>query len=52
MYVDLSDVEDGGAVELQVPSEIRERADHLLLTAHDRVRAGLPPPSGSQSDAC
>ena len=48
-----SQVIDDFTVELQVPSEIREGADHLLLTAHDRVRAGLPPPpSGSQSDAC
>ncbi|WP_101949109.1 PAS and ANTAR domain-containing protein [Mycobacterium sp. 3519A] len=37
--------------ELQVPAGIRERADHLLLTAHKRVR---PPLSrrGSRSDAC
>lgn len=46
-----SQVIDDFTVELQVPSGIRERADHLLLTAHDRVRAKLPPPD-SQSDAC
>jgi PAS domain S-box-containing protein len=32
---------------LQVPAGIRERADHLLLTAHQRVRAQAP-----HSDAC
>ncbi|MFG1929373.1 PAS and ANTAR domain-containing protein [Mycobacterium sp. NPDC048908] len=37
--------------ELHVPAGIRERADHLLLTAHRRVRAPLPAP-GSHSDAC
>lgn len=46
-----SQVIDDFTVELQVPSGIRERADHLLLTAHDRVRAKSPP-AGSQSDAC
>jgi PAS domain S-box-containing protein len=38
-------------VELRVPAGIRERADHLLLTAHQRVRAPMPP-SASHSDAC
>jgi hypothetical protein len=38
-------------VELEVPADIRERADHLLLTAHQRVRAPVPPP-GSHSNAC
>lgn len=33
---------------LQVPTDIRERADHLLLTAHRRLH--LPPPT--RSDAC
>jgi len=37
--------------ELQVPAGIRERADHLLLTAHHRVRAPVPEPD-SRSDAC
>ena len=37
--------------ELQVPAGIRERADHLLLTAHQRVRAESPPPAVSHSDA-
>jgi hypothetical protein len=37
--------------ELQVPGGIRERADHLLLTAHQRVRAPAPP-TGTNSDAC
>jgi hypothetical protein len=37
--------------ELQVPAGVRERADHLLLTAHERVRASMPPPD-SHSDAC
>ena len=43
-------VEDFPA-ELHVPSGIRERADHLLLTAHQRVRAPAPP-VGPRSDAC
>lgn len=34
--------------DLQVPGDIRERADHLLLTAHRRI--GSPPSAGS--DAC
>jgi PAS domain S-box-containing protein len=38
-------------VKLHVPAGIRERADHLLLTAHQRVRAPLAPPS-PHSDAC
>ena len=37
--------------ELQVPGGIRERADHLLLTAHQRVHPPLAPP-GPHSDAC
>jgi PAS domain S-box-containing protein len=37
--------------ELQIPAGIRERADHLLLTAHQRVRAESPPPAVSDSDA-
>jgi ANTAR domain-containing protein len=46
-----SQVIDDFTVELHVPAGIRERADHLLLTAHHRVRTPVPPP-GSQSDAC
>jgi hypothetical protein len=46
-----SQIVDDFIVELQVPSGIRERADHLLLTAHQRVRTSLPPPA-PQSDAC
>ena len=42
---------DDFTVELQVPAGVRERADHLLLTAHQRVRAPMPSP-GSHSDAC
>jgi PAS domain S-box-containing protein len=42
---------DDFTVELHVPSGIRERADNLLLTAHRRVHAPVPP-TGSQSDAC
>lgn len=34
--------------ELEVPGEIRERADHLLLTAHRRIHARPRP----HSDAC
>jgi len=36
---------------LRVPRDVREHADHLLLTAHRRVHAPLRP-MGSQSDAC
>jgi ANTAR domain/PAS fold len=42
---------DDFTTELQVPADIRERADHLLLTAHERVRASTPRPD-SHSDAC
>lgn len=38
-------------IELQVPAGIRERADHLLLTAHQRVQTPLVQPS-PRSDAC
>jgi PAS domain S-box-containing protein len=41
---------DDFTTELQVPGGIRERADHLLLTAHQRLRAQAPP--DSHSDAC
>lgn len=34
--------------ELKVSEEVRERADHLLLTAHGRIRRS----SGGRSDAC
>jgi ANTAR domain len=37
--------------QLQVPAGIRERADHLLLTAHERVHAPTPS-ADSHSDAC
>ena len=37
--------------ELRVPAGIRERADHLLLTAHRRVRTPVPEPD-SRIDAC
>lgn len=46
-----SQLVDDFTVQLEVPAGIRERADHLLLTAHERVRAPIPPP-GSHSDAC
>jgi hypothetical protein len=46
-----SQVIDDFTVELQVPSGIRERADHILLTAHRRIATPLPP-TGSRSDAC
>jgi hypothetical protein len=36
---------------LDVPAGVRERADHLLLTAHTRV-APKPHPVESHSDAC
>jgi ANTAR domain/PAS fold len=38
-------------VELRVPAGIRERADHLLLTAHKRLRTPLSQPTNSRSDA-
>lgn len=34
--------------QLHVPDDVRQRADHLLLTAHRRIR----PPSGEHSNAC
>jgi PAS domain S-box-containing protein len=37
--------------QLQVPAGIRERADHLLLTAHERVHAPMRP-ADAHSDAC
>ncbi len=42
---------DDFTAKLQVPSDIRERADHLLLTAHHRADAPLSP-TDSHSDAC
>jgi PAS domain S-box-containing protein len=44
-----SQIVDDFTAELQVPGAIRERADHLLLTAHQRVGVPVPPPT-SQSD--
>jgi PAS domain S-box-containing protein len=41
---------DDFTTQLQVPAGIRERADHLLLTAHERVRSPMPPVA-TQSDA-
>jgi len=41
---------DDFTTQLQVPAGIRERADHLLLTAHERVRSPMPP-AATQSDA-
>jgi hypothetical protein len=37
--------------KLHVTREVRERADHMLLTAHHRVGASTPP-LDSHSDAC
>jgi ANTAR domain/PAS fold len=42
---------DDFTTQLQVPACIRERADHLLLTAHERVHAPRPP-ADAHSDAC
>jgi PAS domain S-box-containing protein len=42
---------DDFTAELQVSSCIRERADHLLLTAHQRLRTPLSAPR-AKSDAC
>jgi hypothetical protein len=47
-----SQILDDFTGQLHVPAGIRERADHLLLTAHHRVRAEAPRPYGSHSDAC
>ena len=47
-----SQVIDDFSTELQVPSAIRERADHLLLTAHQRVHPEVPSRSAAHSDAC
>jgi hypothetical protein len=46
-----SQVIDDFTTQLQVPAGIRERADHLLLTAHERVHAPRPP-ADAHSDAC
>ena len=46
-----SQIIDDFTGQLEVPAGIRERADHLLLTAHQRVRAESPRPSEAQSDA-
>ncbi|MBW8711504.1 MAG: PAS and ANTAR domain-containing protein [Mycobacterium sp.] len=46
-----SQVIDDFTTQLQVPAGIRERADHLLLTAHERVHAPMPS-ADSHSDAC
>jgi PAS domain S-box-containing protein len=37
--------------QLHVPSDVRAKADHLLLTAHRRVHTPLPP-ADCESDAC
>ena len=37
---------------LNVPSQVRERADHLLLTAHERVGSTVEPPADPRSNAC
>jgi hypothetical protein len=42
---------DDFTTQLQVPAGIRERADHLLLTAHERVHTPMPA-ADSHSDAC
>jgi hypothetical protein len=51
MCDDSGKVIDDFTVELQVPSGIRERADHILLTAHQRIATPVPQ-TGSRSDAC
>ena len=38
--------------QLNVPSDVRERADHLLLTAHERVGSTIEPPADPRSNAC
>jgi hypothetical protein len=38
--------------QLHLPRDLRERADHLVLTAHLRVRSPIPQPVDSRSDAC
>jgi hypothetical protein len=47
-----SQIVDDFTAQLQVPAGIRERADQLLLTAHERVRAPLSQPGDPHSDAC
>jgi len=46
-----SQIVDDFTTQLQVPAGIRERADHLLLTAHKRVHAPMSP-ADAHSDAC
>ena len=36
--------------QLNVPSDVRERADHLLLTAHERVDPPQEPPTVSRHE--
>ena len=47
-----SQIVDDFTGQLQIPAGMRERADHLLLTAHQRMRAEAPRPYRSHSDAC
>ena len=37
---------------LNVPGHVRERADHLLLTAHERADTSHNPPTDPRSNAC
>ena len=43
---------DDFTARLHVPPDVRERANHLLVTAHLRVRTPSQPPLNSHSDAC
>jgi ANTAR domain/PAS fold len=38
--------------DLESPAAVRERADHLLLTAHQRISPKPKPPADVHSDAC
>ncbi len=38
--------------QLNMPSDVRERADHLLLTAHERVGSTHEMPTDPHSNAC
>ena len=37
---------------LDVPGHVRERADHLLLTAHRRIGSTYEPATDPRSNAC
>jgi ANTAR domain/PAS fold len=43
---------DDFTAQVHIPRDLRERANHLVLTAHLRVRSPMRPTVDSRSDAC